>query len=100
MLSKKISIDIISFLIKKKNLSLIQISELMDLPVSEIKKISNPYYKSILDQKHINCFLEKNDIKYWELIYEAVPPEHLTEEIRKKIELCKIVSNRKKRKRK
>jgi predicted transcriptional regulator len=98
MFSKKISMDILFFFIKNKNLSIEELSKILEIPTSEIKKISNPYYKSVLSKENVQHFLDKTNMKQWELIYQAIPPKHLTEEIRKKIELCKIVSDRKKRK--
>ena len=92
MISKQISIDILHFLLETKNLSKEEISKIIDISINEINNILNN--KSSLTPEHIQTLLKNLDIRWWELMDEAVQPEYLTEHIKNKISLCKALYKR------
>jgi len=89
MISKKISIDILHFLLETKNFSKKEISKIIDIPVNEINNILNS--NSSLTPKHIQTLLKNLNIRWWELMDQAVHPEYLPEHIKNRISVCKTL---------
>lgn len=92
MISKIISIDIIRFLLESKDFTKESLSKSMDISVKNINKVLKK--KISLSQEHINNFSKNEEYKIWQLMYDAIPPNHLSEKAREKIELCRVLSKR------
>lgn len=98
MISQVISTHIIKYLLGEKEYSREELSKLMDITIEEIDKIVHK--QAYLKPKNLKNFINKTKYRHWELMYEAVPPQFLTEETIKKIQLCKKLADRVKRNKK
>lgn len=87
--------DILHFLLEKKGYSEEELSKSMGIPIEDLKKILKK--KSGLDQKHLYNFSKSENYKIWEIMLGAIPPYHLSKKAKDKLELCKILSDRKKK---
>jgi len=94
--SKEISIDILQFLLGKKGYSKEELALAMDISVKDLNKILKK--KILLEQKHICNFSKKENYKIWKLMLDAIPPHHLSKRTLEKLELCRILSERKNKK--
>lgn len=64
----------------------------MGISVEDINRILKK--KISLNQEHINNFSKNEEYKIWQLMYDAIPPNHLSEKAREKIKLCRLLSKR------
>jgi len=92
MISKIISIDIIHFLLESKGFTKESLSESMGISVEDINKVLKS--KIALSQEHIDTFSKNEEYKIWQLMYDAIPLNHLSKKAREKIELCRLLSKR------
>ena len=94
--SREISTDIIHHLQIKRGLSIDDISKFMETSSENIQSIIDK--KTLLKAEHIKAYLKNTNTPFWELTYDAVPLEHLSEKNRKKILFCKKISENIKKK--
>ncbi len=94
--SIKISIDIIRYLQKKKGQSINDISKVMSTTPDHIQKILNK--KSTLKSENIHNLLQNNNLRFWEFASEAILIEHLPQKTREKIQICRKLTDRLKKK--
>jgi hypothetical protein len=93
MISKEISIDILQFLLGEKGYSKEELASAMDISIKDIDRILKK--KIPLEQKHICNFSKNEKYKVWRLMLNAIPPKHLSKKALEKLELCRILSERK-----
>jgi hypothetical protein len=86
-----ISVDILHYLQTKKGLSVNEIATALDSTPIFIKKVLKN--KESLTSHHINAYLRKENKRFWEFALEAIPLDHLSEKARKRILLCKDLTN-------
>ncbi len=89
-ISKTISIDILKYLQEKKGLSVDDIAKAMSVTPIYIQEIIDK--KSILQVENVNSYLKNQDIKFWEFVLEAIPMDHISSKTKKKIQICKELS--------
>ena len=90
MLNKAMSIKILEYFIKKEGFSKEILSQSMGISVEEINSILNN--KSSLNRDQLDKFVKENHIKMWEFIEEIIPPQHIPEAVKKKLEICKMLA--------
>lgn len=90
-ISREISTDIMQYLIEKKGQSVNDIAEFMSSSPEFVQFVIEK--KLRLTSDHINNYLKKADLKFWEFAIEAIPMNHLPNKSRKKILLCKEISD-------
>ena len=90
MVSKRVSIDIIRYLQKEKNLSIEEISKSMNTSVNHIKSILNS--QQTLSSNHIDSYLKYANLHFWELAIAAIPMRYLSKKTQNKILICKEIS--------
>jgi hypothetical protein len=88
--------DIAIYLQKEKNLSVEAIAASMDTTLEHVEKVISK--KEQFTPEDINTYLKTSELHFWEFILEAVPLNHLTEKIKKRILLCKEMSDHLKKK--
>ena len=89
-ISREISIDIMKYL-QKEGMSVDEIANAMRVSSPYIQKIIDK--KTILKPKNINSYIKNKDIRFWEFITKAVPKGHLTPKLKKKLLICKELSD-------
>lgn len=89
--SREISADIIKYL-RKKGLSVDEIADSMSTSSESIQLVIKR--KSSLKQEHIDAYIKKQNLKFWEFALEAISMEHLSPLARKRIQICKELSDR------
>ncbi len=89
-ISREISIDIIKHL-QKEGMSISDITKNLNTSVSHIKDIIDK--KTTLKPKNLNYYLKNKDIRFWEFITKVVPENHLTPKLKKKLLICKELSD-------
>ena len=67
----------------------------MDISVEDLNKTLKN--KTSIDQKHLQNFSKSENYKIWEIMLDAIPPAHLSKKASEKLKLCKILSDRKKK---
>ena len=92
MLDRIMSSKIIEYLIEKGGFSKEQLSESMDISVKKINDILN--HQASLNRKQLDQFIKEHHIKMWDFIEEIIPSENIPENIKKKLEICKILSKK------
>lgn len=97
-ISKEISIDIIEHLQKKKGMSINEIAEVMSTTPDHISKVIKK--KSPLTSENIQTYLKNKNQKFWEFALESIPMNHISLQIRNKIQICKKLSDHLKKARK
>jgi len=90
-ISKKISIDIIEHLQKKKGMSINEIAEAMSTTPDHISKVIKK--KTHITSENIHTYLENKNQKFWEFALESIPMSHIPLQTRRKIQICKDLSN-------
>ena len=98
MISKTISMHIVKYLLEEKGYSKKELSTLMDISVKEINKTLHLHF--CLEPHHINNFVNNTDFYHWQLMDEAVPSHFLSEKLKRKIKLCRKLTERLKKQRK
>ena len=87
---KKISIDIVSYLQNKQNLSIEDIAKTTKSSPKHIQDIVDK--KSSFTKEEIDSYIKSLNTPFWKFMYEAVPMEHLPEKTRHNILFCKEMS--------
>lgn len=90
MSSMEISKRIIQYLQSEKELSIEEIASLMDVSPYYIENVVNN--KSSLSSEHIGTYLNKTNTHFWEFAINAIGIEKLPEKIKKKVLICKQIS--------
>ncbi len=89
-ISREISTDIIRYL-QKEGMSINDIAKDLNTSVSHIQDIINK--KTTLKPKDLNSYLKNKNIRFWEFITKVVPKSHLTPKLKKKLLICKELSD-------
>ena len=89
--SKEISVDIIRYLQEKKGLSIDDIAKSMSTSFTHIQEVINK--KSNLRSENINFYLKNKNIKFWEFAIDAIPSDHISPKSKRKILICKKLSD-------
>lgn len=97
MISKKVSIDIVTYLQKEKGLSVDEIAQSLDTSVETIKGVLKS--EQLLTPDNVNFYLKSSDLPFWEFCVAAIPMEHIPEKARNRILLCEELSKHIKKKR-
>lgn len=95
-ISIEISVDIVKYLQEKKGQSIKDISKKMLTTPEHIQEIINK--KSTLKSEHIHNLLQNSNLRFWQFVSEAILMEHLTQKTREKIQICKKLTDRLKKK--
>ena len=90
-ISKEISMDIVKYLQSAKGKSIKDIAEDMSTSSTHIQKIINK--KSTFEIENINFYLKHQNIKFWEFALEAIPMDCFSSKVRRKILICKELSD-------
>jgi len=88
--------DIVKYLQEDQKLSVEEIAASMNTTVSHVEKVVNK--KEQFTPEDINAYLKSSELHFWEFILKAVPLSHITEKIKKRILLCKEMSDHLKKK--
>ncbi len=97
-ISRKISTDIMKYLQEKKGQSVDDLAKAMSLSSTHIQEIIDK--KTILTVDNIYSYLKHQNQKFWEFAFEAIPMDHLSPKSRKKLQICKELSDHIKKNRK
>jgi len=89
-ISREISTDIMVYL-QKKGQSVADIATSMSTSPEFIQFVIDQKLK--LTPKHINTYLKNQDIAFWKFATEAISENHLSESAKKRIQLCKQISD-------
>lgn len=90
-ISKEISMDIVKYLQIKKGQSVDEIATNMSTTPSHIQKVINK--EEAFKSEDINSYLKNQKIRFWEFAIEAIPENHLPPSTKKKIRICKELSD-------
>ena len=88
--------DIVKYLQEDQNLSVSDIATSMSTTVSHVEKVISK--KEQFTPEDVNEYIKFSNIHLWEFTLKAIPLNHLTEKIKKRILLCKEVSDHLKKK--
>ena len=91
MISKEISSDILIYLKQVKGYSIEEMANATGSSIIHINNIINS--KSLFTAKNINFYLKFANISFWKFAYKAISLEHLNEKSRKKMKICKELSD-------
>ena len=91
MYSNIVSIDIIKYLQEKKGYTVADIALIMETTPQNILDIYNNKYN--LTSCNVDSYLNYANLKFWEFALEAIPLAHLPEKAKKKIFICKELSD-------
>ena len=94
--SREVSGDIVKYLQNKKGQSISDIAKSMDTSPSHIQNVINK--KENLRSNDINAYLKNNNIHLWQFAIKAIKIEHLSPKAKKKVLLCKELSEHIKKK--
>ena len=83
--------DIIEYLTNKKGMSVEDIAKAMSVDTDHIKQVKNK--KKNFTPDDINSYLKSQNQRFWEFAIEVIPLEHLSDDSRKRILLCKELSD-------
>lgn len=89
--SRKISTDIMKYLQGKKGMSIDDIAKAMSTSITHIQEVINK--KDTLKSEDINVYLKNQKIRFWEFVKEAIPDDHLPPSLKKKLKICKELSD-------
>ena len=98
MLSPVISKDIVNYFLTQKSYSQRELALSMDTTVERIRSIL--YKKEGLSKEELDMLLKLSNMKFWEFASLAISPDHLPIQIRKRIAVCKEISDHLKKKKK
>ena len=90
-ISKKISIDIMKYLQEQKGMSIDDIAESMSTSPEFIQFVIEGKLK--LTSNHINSYTQKNNLRFWEFAIKSIPMSHISSKAKKRIQLCKEISD-------
>jgi len=96
MITKAISLDIVHYLIEKRGYSLKEAADALGTSKSHIRQIQKK--KEALSPENFQILLKNLNMRFFEFAVEAINLDHLPEESRKKILLCKELSDHIKKK--
>lgn len=91
MISKEISSDILIYLKQVKGYSIEEMANATGSSTIHIDNIINN--KSLFTAENINFYLKFSNTSFWKFAYDAIPLDHLNEKSRKKIKICKELSD-------
>ena len=90
VISREISADIMKYLQEKEGQSVNDIAESMSTSPEFIQFVIEGKFS--LTPDHVNNYTKKKNIRFWEFAIKAIPMSHLSEKARKKVQLCKELS--------
>ena len=90
MLPLNMSVDIVKYLIEKKEMSVDDIAKAMDSTDKHIKKIISK--KETLTAEDLKSYLKNTESAFWELSYESGILDQLPKKTSKKIMICQQLS--------
>ncbi len=96
MFSKEISTNIMQYLQEKEELSVDSIAEAMNISSDQVQKIINK--KSCLTVENVLTYLKNTNTKLWKFSIETNLIEHLPKKIKKRMLICKEISDHIKKK--
>ena len=91
VISREISTDIMKYLQEEKGLSVNDIADAMSTSPEFIQFVIDE--KLLLTTEHINAYTDYKDIRFWEFAIEAIPMDHLPPKARKKVQICKELTD-------
>ena len=98
MISKNMSVDIVKYLQKKKEMSIDEIATAMESAPEHIQEIVDK--KSSITANDLSSYLKNTETRFWEIAVDAELLKYLPQKTKKNVLLCQEISqhikNRKK----
>jgi hypothetical protein len=91
MISKVVSMDIVKYLREDQKLSVSDVAASMNTTVSHIVNVINK--KELFTPEDIDAYINSSGLHCWEFMIKAIPLNHLPEKTKKKLLLCKEISD-------
>jgi len=88
--------DIENYLQKEKKLSVDEIAASMNTTPERVENIINK--KDNFTSEDINSYLKFSGFHFWEFTLKAIPLNHLSEKTKKRVIICKEISDHLKKK--
>ena len=88
--------DIANYLQKEQKLSVDEIAVSMETTPEHVKNIINK--KEYFTPEDINTYLKFSGLHFWEFALASIPLNHLPEKIKKRVIICKEISDHLKKK--